>query len=80
MICKFLRRDQWEAKLRRLGASPLEGTGPLNTAEWWKGTDGCPFTVPVEADSSCEFWAIQRICQRLGDTTFGTLFDDYSTH
>jgi hypothetical protein len=59
MILPRLPRHQWEEKLRRGGCAPLEGKGRLNTAEWWKGPRGV-FTVPVEEDGTCDFWAIQR--------------------
>ncbi len=38
----------------------MDGKG-LNTAEWWIGING-PFTVPVEGNDQCEFWALHRIC------------------
>lgn len=60
---RFLSRPQWESKLRKAGAIPLEGAGPLNTAEWWRVPGKSPFTVPIEDDQSCEFWALQRICR-----------------
>lgn len=59
---RLLSRDDWDAKLRRWDCQPLEGKGPLNTAEWWLGKIG-PFTVPIEGDDQCEFWALQRLCQ-----------------
>lgn len=43
----------------------MEGKGPLNTAEWWIGREG-PFTVPIEGEDQCEFWALQRICDLNG--------------
>jgi hypothetical protein len=43
----------------------MDGKGPLNTAEWWIGKNG-PFTVPVEGDDQCEFWALDRICRANG--------------
>jgi len=48
---RFVSREEWEAELRRLGCKPLEGKGPLNTAEWWR-MPWWPhiFTVPIEAD------------------------------
>lgn len=70
MILRFLPRPQWEEKLKSLGAQPLAGKGRLNTAEWWRVAGSVPFTVPVEADGTCDYWALQRICQRLGDDTF----------
>lgn len=69
MILRYLPRPQWEAKLRSAGCAPLEGKGPLNTAEWWKGPRGV-FTVPTEDDGTCDFWAIQR----LADWHAGRLF------
>lgn len=70
MIPRFLPRPQWEEKLKNLGAGPLAGKTKLNTAEWWHAPGGIPFTVPIEPDGSCDFWAFQRVCQRLGDKTF----------
>lgn len=61
----YLSRKEWEAKLRRWGCSPLEGKGKLNTAEWWRSDKGL-FTVPVDADGRCEFWALQKLCQQFG--------------
>jgi len=67
MIPRFLSRSQWEAKLRRWGCRPMEGKGRLNTAEWWIGASGAPFTVPVEGDDDrCDFWALWRLCQVFG--------------
>jgi hypothetical protein len=64
---RLLSREEWEAKLRRWHCRPLEGKGPLNTAEWWIGSKGGPFTVPIEGeDDRCEFWALQRICRDFG--------------
>jgi hypothetical protein len=63
---KFLSRSQWEKKLRDIGAEPLAGKGPLNTAEWWRVPDKTPFTVPIEDDGRCDFWAIHRICKEQG--------------
>lgn len=66
MIEKFLPRATWEAKLRRRGCKPLEGAGKLNTAEFWQGPNrGYPLSVPVEDDGTCEFWALQRVCDDL---------------
>ena len=62
---RFLRRDQWEKRLREIGAEPLEGKGGLNTAEWWHLPVGAPFTVPVEHDGRCDFWALQKLCEDL---------------
>jgi hypothetical protein len=65
---RLLARSEWEAKLRRWGCEPLFGAGAENTgAEWWQGANkGYPFVIPVEADGSCEFWAIKRICDSFG--------------
>jgi hypothetical protein len=64
---RLLSREEWEAKLRRWHCRPLEGKGPLNTAEWWIGSKGGLFTVPIEGeDDRCEFWALQRICRDFG--------------
>ncbi len=59
----FLSRSEWEKRIRSWGCYPLEGKGPLNTAEWWRWPwpNSTPFTVPVEEDGSLEFWAFQRI-------------------
>jgi hypothetical protein len=57
---RFLHRAEWEAKLRSYNCKPLEGTGKLNTAEWWQAPWGRPFTVPAEADGRCDEWALQR--------------------
>jgi hypothetical protein len=65
LLNRPLSRPQWESKLRSLGASPLEGKTALNSAEWWVVPGGIPFTVPVEDDGSCDFWAIQKICRKL---------------
>lgn len=67
MIPRTLPRSQWEKKLRALGCKPLEGRGPLNTAEWWTDGHGYPFTISIENEAGdCDFWAIQRICRYLG--------------
>jgi hypothetical protein len=48
---RYVDRDEWERELRHYGCQPLEGKGPLNTAEWWRMPwQAWPFTVPVEAD------------------------------
>ena len=45
----------------------MEGKGRLNTAEWWIGANGAPFTVPIEGDDErCDFWALWRLCQVFG--------------
>ena len=59
---RLLPREEWERKLRHYGCEPLEGLGPLNTAEWWRWPwGGVPFTVPVEADGRMDEWALRRI-------------------
>ena len=45
----MLPRAEWEADLRHYGCRPLEGKGPLNTAELWQMPwQGWPFTVNLE--------------------------------
>lgn len=69
---RFLSRPQWEKKLTDIGAQRVQTGTFINTAEWWRCGDGLPFTVPVEDDGSCEFWAIQRILKDQGaKTPFG---------
>ena len=46
IAARVLQRAAWEAILRDLGCKPLEGLGPLNTAEWWVTEWGFLFTVP----------------------------------
>ena len=59
---RFLERPEWEAKLRRWGCAPLEGKGPVNTAEWWRGPEGFPFVVPIEDETGkSDIWAIQEL-------------------
>jgi hypothetical protein len=41
--------EEWKEALRDYGCKPLEGKGPLNTAEWWQMPwGGYPFIVPVD--------------------------------
>lgn len=58
----LLPRERWEDELRKRGCKPLEGKGPLNTAEWWITPWKFVFTVPVEGpDGRCDqitFWAV----------------------
>lgn len=66
---RLLARSEWEAKLKRWDCEPLTGGGTNNTgAEWWRRrkSGGYPFTVPIESDGSCEFWAIKRLCEDFG--------------
>jgi len=58
---RFLHREEWEAKLRDYGCKPLEGKGPLNTAEWWQMPWGQPFVVPIEDDGRCHERAIHHL-------------------
>lgn len=53
---RFIPRLEWEGELRRYGCEPMEGATALNTAEWWRWPwrPSAPFTVPVEADGSCD--------------------------
>jgi len=63
---RLLSRAEWEAKLRRCGAEPLQGKSSNNSGEWWHVPNRYPFKVPVEDDEGrCEFWAIQRIANDL---------------
>ena len=62
MAFKRISRGEWERELCRYGCRPLEGTTKLNTAEWWRWPWGAyPFTVPVDEDGYCDYWAYQRI-------------------
>lgn len=63
---RFLDRPTWERLLRELGGEPLVGRTPLNTAEWWRRPGWPPFTVPVERDGQCDFWAFRRIYEAQG--------------
>lgn len=79
MILRFLRRAQWEERLRKLGAEPLAGKGKLNSAEWWRIPGQPPFTVPIEDESGkADFWAIQKLAAQLGsgERVFKTWPDD----
>jgi hypothetical protein len=64
LLLRWVARDDWERKLRALGADPLAGKAALNTAEWWI----CPgkITVTVDPDGRCDFWALHRIIQQQG--------------
>lgn len=63
---RFLDRPEWERMLRGLGAAPAQGLTALNTAEWWRRPGHPPFTVPVESDGRCDFWAFRRIYENQG--------------
>lgn len=54
--------------LREIGAEPLQGKGPLNTAEWWRvvGEGRLPFTVPIDSQGRCDLWAFRRIYETQG--------------
>ncbi len=56
-------REEWEGVLRSYGCEPLEGVGPLNTAEWWRfpWEPHVPFTVPVDEDGYADPWGFQRL-------------------
>jgi len=59
---RSLSRNEWEASLRDYGCKPLNGKGPLNTAEWWQMPwGGNPFTVPVDDDGRCDKWALNKL-------------------
>jgi len=66
MLLRFLARSEWEPKLRAIGAEPMAGKTPLNTAEWWRRPGHPPFTVPIERDGQCDFWAFRRIYEAQG--------------
>ncbi len=63
---RYLDRPTWERKLRSIGAEPLPGLGHLNTAEWWRRPGHPPFTVPIEDDGKCDYWAFRRIFETQG--------------
>lgn len=66
---RLLPRSEWESALREIGCRPLEGTGPLNTAEWWITEWGFAFTVPVEGpDDRCEQWSFARFLDDINRT------------
>jgi hypothetical protein len=50
---RLFDRSQWEEILRDFHARPLEGKGPLNTAEWWRAPWGRPFVVPIDEAGRC---------------------------
>jgi hypothetical protein len=58
---RFLHREEWEPRLRRHGYKPLDGKGPLNTADWWITPSGRVFTVPCEEGGRCDEWAINKL-------------------
>ncbi len=54
--------EEWKEALRDYGCKPLEGKGPLNTAEWWQMPwGGYPFIVPVDDEGRCDRWAPNRL-------------------
>jgi len=55
-------REEWEEALKSYGCKPLEGKGPLNSAEWWQMPWGVyPFTVSIEDDGRCDRRALNRL-------------------
>lgn len=59
---RWLPREEWEARLRNHSSKPIEGKGPLNTAEWWVTDWGFLFTVPIEgADQRCGEMELGRL-------------------
>lgn len=58
---RFLPRAHWEPRLRYYRSKPLDGLGPLNTAEWWTTEWGFLFTVPVEEAGCCHEEAFRRL-------------------
>ena len=61
-VVSLVPREEWEEALRDHGCEPLEGKGPLNTAEWWRMPwGGYPFTVSVDEEGRCDSWALNRL-------------------
>ena len=58
---RWLDRPEWEAKLREIGAEPLQGRTALNRGEWWRRPGYFAFTVPVDERGRCDFWAFRRL-------------------
>jgi hypothetical protein len=59
---RFISRAQVEARLRSYDCSPLEGKGPLNTANWWRWPwGGPPFVLPLDEGGVMDEWAFQRL-------------------
>ena len=52
-----------EAKLRAYGCKPLDGKGPLNTANWWRWPwGGPPFTLPLpDGHGHIDEWAYRQL-------------------
>lgn len=75
---RYVHREEWERELRRYGCKPLEGKGPLNTAEWWRMPwQPYPFTVPCESDGrmlQSDLDALQIMI--VGSAPEGTEFPD----
>lgn len=62
-------REAWEAILREIPSRPLEGKGPLNTAEWWVTEWGFLFTVPVEGpDDRCDEMSLRQLLDQIEGT------------
>jgi hypothetical protein len=73
---RFLAREEWEPRLRQYHCAPLEGKGPLNTAEFWRAAWGFIFTVPIEDDGACyEPSFRQLILDIVSDAPEGYVFD-----
>jgi hypothetical protein len=52
-MTRLLDRPAWDEVLRDFGARPLEGKGPLNTAEWWRTPWATPFVLPIDEEGRC---------------------------
>ncbi len=66
IAARLLPREAWEARLRLLGCRPLEGLGPLNTAEFWITDWEFLFTVPVEGpDDRCGEAELGRLVEMI---------------
>lgn len=59
---RLLARAEWEEELRYYGCAPLEGKGPLNTAELWQMPwQGWPFTVALEVGDKVSMSEMDRL-------------------
>ncbi len=64
---RLYERADWERRLRALGCVPAPELTKLKTAEWWRGPDGHPFTVPMEGpDQRCGERELGRLCALFG--------------
>lgn len=62
IAARLLSRAEWEDELRYYGCNPLDGKGPLNTAELWQMPwQRWPFTVPLEAGDKMHMATMDRL-------------------